>query len=251
MFGLEDLGRLVGLAVGEDLGALDAPAARQLGLAVRELDLGDRGRPVAVAAGGDRPVRGGHLERRDALLEAAERLGRVALHVLALDAHVDRRVGDVLGPEVERELDEDRVVRPQRGLEEVHVAAARAAVGLDLERRAVARVVDAGRRDRRVARAVGVDAVAQRRHQRHRLERRARLALALGGEVELGVGVVARRGHREDVAVARVDRHQRRGRPDVAELRGDRLARLALLVEVDRRVDDEAAELDRRGRRTP
>ena len=135
---LEDLGGLVGHAVREDLRAVRAPAARQLGLAgALELDLGDRGRPVAVAAGGDRRVRGRHLQRRDAVLEAAERLGRIAVHVAALDAHVDRGVGHLVGPEVERELDVDRVVGPQRRLDEVHVAAAGAAVGLDLERRPV------------------------------------------------------------------------------------------------------------------
>src|SRR3712207_9430623 len=44
------------------------------------------------------------------------------------------------------------------------------------------------------------------------LERRARLALALRGEVELGLRVAHRRGHREDVAGPGVDRDERRAR---------------------------------------
>ena len=61
--------------------------------------------------------------------------------------------------------------------------------------------------------------------------------MALRGEVEVGLPVVARRRHRLDVAVLRVERDDRRRRPDPGEVVGDRGARLLLLVQVDRRVD--------------
>ena len=94
---------------------------------------------------------------------------------------------------------------------------------------------------RDVVRRVRVDAAPQRGHQRHHLERRARPAVALRGEVEVRLAVVARRRHRLDVAVARVERDDRRRRADAGEVVGDRVARLGLLVEVDRRVDLHAA----------
>ena len=71
--------------------------------------------------------------------------------------------------------------------------------------------------------------------------------MALGGEVELRLAVGDRGRHRQDVAVARVDRDDRRRRADVAHLVLDRLAGLVLELEVDRRVDAQAAELDRGG----
>ena len=109
------------------------------------------------------------------------------------------------------------------------------------------RVVDVCRRHRRVARAVRVHASAQRRHQREHLERGPGLAGTLRREVELRLRVVGRRRHRDDVAVLRVDRDDRRRRADRAHLGLDRVARHALLVEFDRRMHDEAAELDRLG----
>src|SRR5215212_4847955 len=236
---LEDLATLRGDAVGEDLRPLHAEALRQplagLHAPVGERDLLDRGRAHAVAAVGDARVRGRHLERRDAVLEAPERLGRVALE-RRLDAHHPGGVLDVVRPEVHRELDVDGVVGLERALAQAHGAAAGAAVGPDLEL-AVLRVVDQRRRDRRVVRRVRVHAHAQRGHQRHDLERRARAPVTLRGKVEVGLPVVARGGHRLDVAVLRVERDDRRRGPDAGQVVRDRVARLLLLVEVDRRVD--------------
>src|SRR5829696_2759479 len=112
---LEDLGRLGGDAVLEGPGPLDLPARGQLLAAVGEGHARDRRRPVAIAAGGDRRVGVGHLERRDAVGEAAERLRRVAVE-LGADAEVPGGLLDLVGADVERELDVDRVVREQRRL---------------------------------------------------------------------------------------------------------------------------------------
>ena len=90
-----------------------------------------------------------------------------------------------------------------------------------------------------------VDPLRDGRDERHDLERRAGLALGVGGDVELRVLVARGRGHREDVAVGRVDRHdRRRRRAGEAEVLRDRRARLALEVEVDRRLDRQAAAAD-------
>ena len=97
-------------------------------------------------------------------------------------------------------------------------------------------------RGRRVARAGRIDALLHGGDERHDLERRARPALAVGGEVELRVLVLRRGRHRADVAVARVDAHDRRRRCALeAQAVGDRLARLLLEFEVDRRPDPQPA----------
>src|SRR5215210_6482090 len=179
---LEDPRRLGGHAVLEDLRALDAVAPRQLRLAVGERDLGDRGRAVAVAAGGDRRVGVGHLERGDAERQAAERLRRIAVE-LRPDAHVVGRLLDLGGPEVERELHVDRVVRLERRALEADRAAVVVRVGLDVDR--APRRIGELQRLGHVAGGARVDALAQRGHERHHLERRAGLAVALGSEVEL------------------------------------------------------------------
>src|SRR3954451_17754015 len=245
---LEDLGRLVGDAVRERLDAFHAEARRQLAplldVAVGEDDLADRGRAHAVAAVGDRPVRACHLERGDAQRQAAERLRRIAVEVRP-DPHHHGGLLDLVGPEVEGELLVDRVVGLQRRPGQAHRAAVAVVIGLDVDRSPL-RVLELQRLGH-VARAVRIDALAQRGHQRHHLERRARLPVALGGEVELRVAVVRRGGHRLDVAVARVDRDDRRGRSDAAEVGRDRGARLALQLEIDRRVDLHAAAADGAG----
>ena len=57
------------------------------------------------------------------------------------------------------------------------------------------------------------DALLERVREHERLERRARLALALHGEVELALVEVLAADHREHVAGARVDRDERGRRP--------------------------------------
>ena len=88
----------------------------------------------------------------------------------------------------------------------------------------------------------------ERRREHERLERRPGLALALDGEVELALAVVAAADHREDRAAVRVDRDER-GRRAVGfgSHFCDRLLRELLEAEVDRRLDAEAAAVhDRR-----
>ena len=207
-----------------------------------QLDPLDGRRPQAVALRGDRGVRRRHLQRRDAVLEAAERLRGIALE-RRRDAHVARRLLDLVRAQVHRELDVDRVVGGERRLAQRHVARALAAVRSDLEVPVLRVAHDRGRL-RHVVRAVGVDALAQRGHQRHHLERRSGPAVALGGEVELRDAVVAGGGHRLDVAVLGIDRDDRRRRADRPEVPLDRRAGLLLLVEVDRRIDLHAAHAD-------
>src|SRR6185503_8554990 len=73
------------------------------------------------------------------------------------------------------------------------------------------------------------------------LEGGARLSMTLGGEVEGPVLEVGAAHHSPDPAGLVVDRHQRRTRPDAREAARDRLLGGALVVEVERRADLEAA----------
>ena len=101
-------------------------------------------------------------------------------------------------------------------------------------------------RFRGVVGRVGVDPLLDRGGQDEGLEGRAGLAVALGGEVELALGVVGAGDHRPDVAVAGVDRDQRRGGVGrVGEGRAHRLQADPLQVRVDRRVHLEPAAAHR------
>ncbi len=91
------------------------------------------------------------------------------------------------------------------------------------------------------------DPLPERGGEHERLERGARLALGLRGEVELALAVVLAADHGEHLAVPRVDRDQRGGRPvRVRQHVPDRLTGEALQVEVDRRRDLESAAEDLR-----
>src|SRR4051812_45981198 len=128
---LKDLRRLVRDAVAERPGPRGlAPVAHA---AVGERDAGDRLGAVAPAAGGDGRVRVGHLERRDAVLQAAEDLARVGVE-LALDAHLARGLLDLVRPDVEGELLEDGVVRGEGGAQQADAALVGVRVRLDLDR---------------------------------------------------------------------------------------------------------------------
>ena len=88
----------------------------------------------------------------------------------------------------------------------------------------------------------GETPVGKRRRQHERLERRARLALALDGEVELALAVVRAADHREHRARVVVDRHERRLRAfGILEHLRDRGAGQLLEAEVERRVDAQPA----------
>ena len=123
--------RLVGHGVGEHLLALRP--TQVLRLAVGEHDLLDGDRLVAVAAGGDRRVGIGHLQRRHAQGQAAQPLGGVAVEVRR-DAHVVCGLAHRVGAHVEVELGEHGVVGLECGLDQVHVAAVAVGVGADLPR---------------------------------------------------------------------------------------------------------------------
>ena len=85
----------------------------------------------------------------------------------------------------------------------------------------------------------------ERRREHERLERRARLPLALHREVELARVEAAAAVHRDDRAVRRVDRDERGLRPVRArQPLVDRRPRELLQPQVDRRVHAEAAAED-------
>ena len=95
---------------------------------------------------------------------------------------------------------------------------------------------------RGVVRRVGVDPRADRGGEHERLEGRAGLAMPLGGEVEVALGVGPARRHRADLPVGGVDGHDGRAGPARVGVVGvDRLARLVLHLRVDRRVDPQAS----------
>ena len=89
-----------------------------------------------------------------------------------------------------------------------------------------------------VDRLVGVDPLEHRRREDEGLEGGSRLAVALRGEVEGPVVVVAGRRHRLDVAGVRVDRHDRRARIGrQVEVVPDRGAAGLLELRIDGRED--------------
>ena len=181
--------------------------------------------------------------------QPAQALGRVGVE-LARDPHVVGRVAHRLRADVEVELLVDGVVGRDQALEDRDAAAIAVVVGVDVDRHA-GLLVGELQRLRVVGRLADVDVLAQRAHQHHDLEDRTGLALALGGEVELRGRVLARGGHRLDVAGLGVHRDQRRRRvAGVRQAACDRRARLALELEVDGRVDLQPAPAQRAPRRT-
>ena len=234
---LEHVGHLVGNPVGESAGAL--LLLGDVRVAVGELDLADRGSRVADAAVGKRRVGVRHLQRRDPDPQAADAFGREPVEVGG-DAHVVGRVADLLGPHVQIELGVDGVHRTHGGVAHAH----RPAASLSVVDGPVGDPVVQRQGDRGLARVVGrigVHALANGGGQHEGLERRPRLTVGIGGEVELGGrGVGLRRGHGDDVAVGGVDRDQRPRRPAVVVV-GDRLLGGGLELGVDRRMDLEAA----------
>ena len=190
-------------------------------LAVGGVDLGDpHGTVVAGAEGAaDAPaaldeglVRVGHVERRHALLEAAERHRVVRRHRRA-DAHALGQPRDLLRADRDADGRVDRVVGVGQ------------AAGERLRARVLAlEVVDdelllaAGARDGEDALArrpqrPGPVSLLQRRGEDEGLDRRAGLALALRRQVERARGVVAAADHRAHLAGLVVDRHEGRRRP--------------------------------------
>ena len=219
-------------------------------LAARRVDLLDPDRAVVAGAQGaaDAPaaldeglVGVGHVERRDALLEAAER-HRVVRRDRRADAHALGQRGDLLRPDGDAHRREDGVVGVGQAARERLRARVLALEVVDDEL-----LLAPGARDgedalaRRPQRA-GRVALLQRRGEDERLDRRARLALALGGEVERARRVVAPADHRAHLAALVVDGDHGGRRPGgVGQVLVDRLLGRRLELEVERRVHLEPA----------
>ena len=189
----------------------------------------------AKAAVRERAERARHLERVDSLRAEADReVGPKR----ARDAEAVRGVHDVVRPDRLCELAEHAVVGMDRRLLEVDRAEVRAFVVGHRPGRPVEEERDRLRHERRA----GCDAFLERGREHERLERRARLPLALHREVELRLPVVLAADHREHATVARIHRDQRRARRagPVEPLR-DRVACVLLHAQVDRRAHAQAA----------
>ena len=245
---LEDLDDRVRDTVRDDALALgDAPARVAVDLAVAQHDLPDRHRLRVDAAGRERRVGGGHVERRDR--NRPEPHGRDICPLLRrqrrADAELVGHLRHLLRPHVEGQLRVDGVVRSKSRVLDRDRAEVRVVVGRDVPRGGV-RVGLVVERRRRVVRRRGVDAQLDRGREHERLEGRARLALRLGDEVEL-VALLARRhgGHGANRPVGGVDRDDRSGGVVArVERVDDRLVRRALVSRIDRRIDLEPAGAD-------
>ena len=208
----------------------------------------DRHRLRVDAAGRERRVRRRHVERRDRDRAEPDRrhVGAVEVESGVATPSLLRHRGDVLGPDVERQLRVDRVVGVHRRARDARRAEVRVVVGLTSHRFVSqfrpGRAGSEGRRE--VVRRVRVHALRDRGREHDRLERRARLPPRLRDEVEL---VAASPGVTAVIAriapVARVDRDER-PRPDRwarSSVVADRVPRGALQARVDRRVDAQPA----------
>ena len=183
-----------------------------------ELDAAHDPRPVArdravdaLAVVRDRRVRAGHVERVDGDRAEADREVRGQLRP---DPELARSVDDRLRADDLRQLGVDRVVGRDHRPGEVDLAQVRplvvrhlpdAVAGVDLDR-----LRGEARRRR--------DPLPEGAREHDRLERRARLALGLGREVELAPPEVRSAEHRLHAARPRVDRDER-GRRAVRILR--------------------------------
>ena len=180
-----------------------------------------------------------HVERGHALLEAAER-HRPVVRDRRADAHPARELRDPLGAGLDAHLGVDRVVRGRRRLRERDHAGVGVAVVLDRE--LLGRAGDVEHLLARRPQRGGGDALLHRLGEHERLEGRAGLALALGGEVERRGVVVVAADHRPDLAGLVLDRHQRGARAaEVGQPGADRVVGGLLEAPVDRGLDRQAA----------
>ena len=155
-----------------------------------------------VAAAGEGLVGVGHVERRvTPCARPPSVIGGVGRHRRA-DAHAAGEPRDLLGPDLEAELGEDGVVRERGGVGQRGDAGVGVVVVVDHELLDAAALA-AGDAELLLARApdgVGLIAVLERLGEDERLERRAGLALALGGEVERAARCSRRAGRRSSPA---------------------------------------------------
>ena len=192
----------------------------------------------------DRLVRVGHVERGDALLEAAERHGVVARDRRA-DPHPAREPGDLLRAGLDAELRVDRVVGVGGRRPQGPGAAVGVLVVVDVEVLLALALLRPRHADvdlLRVPDGVGRDALGQRLTEHERLERRPRLALALRREVERLGAVVVAAHHREHLAGVVLHGDERRARAVLPrQPLVDGVLRCLLEPGVERRLHGQAA----------
>ena len=189
----------------------------------------------------DRRVRARHVERVDGDETEPDREVRRKLRA---DPEPVRGLDDRPRADDVRELRVDRVVRVHHRRRQVDAAQVAALVVRDRPDAIAGVDLDRLRRDVRLR----GDALAERGREHDRLEGRPGLPLRLRGEVELAAVEVRAAEHRLHRPGVRVDRDERGRRPvRVGEDLLDRLARLVLEVEVDRRRHLEPAAEDALG----
>ena len=190
---------------------------------------------------GDRLVGVRHVERCDAGRQAADRHRRVGRE-RGGDAHPVSQARDPFRAHFQPDFGVDRVVRVGRRVGQRVGARVVAFVVVYDE---LFRAVRARNDEFLLLRGPGGvrrDSVLQRRGQVECLERGARLALAVGGQVERAFVVAAPADHRAHLAGGVFDRHDRRGgAAGVGEVVVDRLFGGALQFEVERRLHAQAS----------
>ena len=165
-------------------------------VAVGIFDAVDRGGPHADALVGEDAVGGHQINERH--LTGADADG-VERPDLGGDAHVPGVIPDAQGRDLHRQLDGDQVARLLEPLPQRHQPLELAVVVLGIPDRSV-EILD---RDGVVLVLVDREqVVVQRRRVHERLERRAGLALGLGGAVELARLEVAAPDHGQQAAAA-------------------------------------------------
>ena len=209
-------------------------------LATGEDDPPDRERLGVHAASRQRRVDGGHVERGHRAGAESERRRRLQLR---LHAELLRHCRDRIRADVEREPGVDRVVRVERRRRDGLGPGVGAVVRADppLERGIVEQRGEVARRPR-------VHPLRHRGREDDRLERRARLALGRGREVELVARRCRRHGsHRADRAGRGVDGDDRtRGVVPGMQLLRQGVHGGVLQARPDRRVDLQPARANGR-----
>ena len=200
----------------------------------------------ALAVVGDRGVGLSHLQRCHTHEQAAEPDCRLALVDRREDAEAVCDVGNGGGLDQHRQLGEDRVVGHRHGLGQLQVLAVLCLAVGDVPELAAAEVEQLlGRGERRR----GADALLEGGQIDERLERGAGLAVRIGRDVELvphGVRLAA--GHRQHLAAARINRHDRGLRHALAlQAILERLLGQLLLMQVEGGDDLHAATEGLRG----
>ncbi len=203
---------------------------------------GERHRAAhALAAVSERLIGVGHVERGHADRKPADGHGGVRRE-RGRDPHPVRKAGDPGGADFEADFGVDRVVREGRRARQGVRPRVGPFVVVDHELFGAPGVRDDEGLLLGGPNRVGGDAVLERGRQVEGLERGARLALALGREVERAFVVSAPSDHRADLTRGVFDRHQRgRRATGVGQVVVDGLFGRALQFEVQCGADLQAA----------